>query len=171
MEAPREVMQVVQFIGRIERAQLGGLRHGQHFRLGEVQVAATRHAALYLLRVHLGVRAAHEQHLGAVGIEFRGAAFISFDVCEFVADDTVIGLAHAGEREGIRRSAVEGKENIAIDLEEPADQVAGLLGPAILAVARGITRVRLLKRLPGFGRDTRAIVTCESVMYGHISLL
>jgi hypothetical protein len=62
-----------------------------------MKVRALLHHALDAGRINLAVRAGHEQHFGAVGKEFRRAAFVSLNVGGLVTEDAVIRLAHGSE--------------------------------------------------------------------------
>jgi hypothetical protein len=45
------------------------------------------------LQVHLAVLARDQEDFGAVAVKLGGAAFIRFDMRQFVANDTVVGTA------------------------------------------------------------------------------
>ncbi len=81
-----------------------------------------------------------QQQLGAVGKELGGAAFIGFDVGQFVTDDAVIALAERGQGQRVGRRAVEDEKHLAIRLEQFAQRVGRAL------------RSRDRRRRPGHGR-------------------
>ena len=74
------------------------------------------------------------EDLGAVGEELGRAALVGLDVGGLVAEDGVVALAQRGERQRVGRGAVEDEEDLAVGLEELAQQVGGPGGPGVVAV-------------------------------------
>ena len=83
----------LEFFGLVDAADFSGLSEGHNPRLGVVNVLTLERHFTDRFRGQLAACAAGGQQLGAVGKEFRRAAFISFDVSRFRADDTVVTLA------------------------------------------------------------------------------
>jgi hypothetical protein len=147
--------------GTVDGADLGGLRQRHHARLGEVDVAAPRDRLEHGLGRELAALAADGQQLGAVGEEFRPAAFVRLDVRQLVADHAVVALAQRGQRQRVGDGAVEDEIDVAIGLEQRAQAVGDAPRPVVLAVAGGIAGIGGEQGLQGFGADARAVVAGE----------
>lgn len=102
-----------------------------------------------------------EEDLGAVGEEFGRAAFVGLHMGDVRAQNAVVGLAERGEGKGVGGGAVEGEEDFAVGLEEVAEEVGGLLGPLVIAVAALVGGVGLFHGLPGLGADAGVVVAGE----------
>lgn len=95
-----------------------------------------------------------------------GAAFVGFRMSEFVAQDAVIRLTHRRQRQRVGGSAVEREEDFAVDLEQVTQQVRGFRSPLVIAVSGSVALIRAGHCLPGFGADSRIIVTGKVTMAG-----
>jgi hypothetical protein len=80
---------------------------------------------------------------------------------EFMAENAVIRLAKGGQRQGVGRSAVENKENLALGFEDIADEVSGFGGPGIIAIAADMAAIGLKHLSPSLRADAGVIVTGE----------
>ncbi len=119
---------------RVHGANLGRLRQRHHLGLGIVNVRAARHQRFHRIGRELAVGARRGQQLGAVGEKLRAATLVGLDMRQFMADHRMVGLAQRGQRQRVRRGAVEDEEHFAIGLEQVADPVADFLRPRIVAI-------------------------------------
>ncbi len=159
------------FCQRIDLTRLGRLGDRHDLWLGIVDIAATGRQRPYIFGKKLGVIGAGHQQFGAVGKEFRRAAFIGLDMGKRRTDDAVIGLAERGERQRIGGCAVEGKEHLALRTEQGTEAVRSAVGPFIVAISRNRTRIGLLHHIPDFGTDTGIIITGKLLGHGRESFL
>ena len=154
----------------VERADLRRLRDGDHGGLGIMDVRAPFHRLLDARGRQPAVLARELEQLGAVAEELRRAALIGLDVGHAVAEDAVVALCGMGERERVRRGAVEDEEHLARRLEDLADRVRRPAGPLVVAVGGDMMGVGFGEGGPSFGRDAGVVVGGEmSVGHGILS--
>ncbi|MCY1179916.1 hypothetical protein D9M73_203350 [compost metagenome] len=106
------------------------------------------------IRRQLAVFGAGDQQLGAVGEEFRCAAFVGFDVGGFRADHAVVTLAQRRQGQRVGGGAVEGEEHFAVGFEQFAKVLRGARGPLVITVGAVVTLIGFFHRGPGFRADT-----------------
>ena len=123
-----------------------------------MDVGALVHGVFDGLGFDFPVRAWQQQDLGAVGKELGRAALGGLDVRQLVAEDAVVRLAERGQRKRIGRGAVEDEEHLAVGLEYVADQVGGLSGPGVVAIADFVALVGLGHGGEGFRANAGIIV-------------
>ena len=117
----------------------------------------------HLRQVELPVGARDRKKLRAAGEKFRSAAFVRFDVRLLVANDAVIRPAKLCERQRVRRRSVEDEKHFAIGLEDLAHPLGDAPGPFVIAIGRGLFRVRFGESGPGFRANRRGVVALEFV--------
>ena len=89
--------QCFQFIHRVAGTHFGGLSDTDHLGFGVVHVGAAPNHGFYRVGLDLTIGAFDQLHLGAIGKELRGPAFIPFHMGEVMAEDAVVGLAHGSQ--------------------------------------------------------------------------
>ncbi len=149
------------FVDGIDGAEFGSLGEADGAGFGVVDIVASADGLFDASGVEFAVGAGDEEDLGAVGEELWGAALVGFDMGHFVAEDAVVGLAGGGEGEGVGGGAVEDEEHFAIGFEEVAEEVGGLLGPGVVAVAMGVAGVGGEHGLPGLRADPGVVIAGE----------
>ncbi len=120
----------------------------------------------------LSIGAAREEKLRSVGKEFRRAAFVRFDMGDFVADHAVIALAKMRYCQCVCRGAGEAKENLAsIGFEKLPQKIGSARGPGVVPVARHVPGcVSGEKTCPGLRANAGLIVAGELMDDGHRNL-
>ena len=78
---------------------------------------------------------------------------------QFVADDTVVGLAQVGQRQGVGGGAIEDEEHLTLGLEQLTEAVGDLLCPAVIAVGEIVITIGLHHVRHRLGTDTGRVVT------------
>src|SRR5438045_9631393 len=76
-----------------------------------------------------------------------------------MTNDVVMRLTKLGERERVCRRAVKDKVNVAIGLEQVADELAGACGPLVVAIRQCGINVRRFQHCPGFRANPGGVVT------------
>ena len=99
--------------------------------------------------------------LGAIGKELGSPAFIRLYVGGLTADDGVIRLAKGSEHQGIGRSAVKGKENLAVGFKQLPEGISRGRSPGVVPVARDVAVIGGFHGRPGLRADAGIIVACE----------
>ncbi len=148
----------LELVGAVHAADFGGLGNGDHARLGVVDVLALECNFADRLRGQLAVFTARGEQLGAVGEEFRRAAFVGLDVGRLGADDAVVALAQRRQGQGVGGGAVEGEEHLAVGFEQLAEMVGGAGRPLVVAVGALVALVSLFHGGPGFRADAGIVV-------------
>ncbi|MCY1405739.1 hypothetical protein D9M71_209840 [compost metagenome] len=156
------------FVRGVDAADFGGLGQGHHTGFRVVDVLALERDLADRFRGQLAVFSTGDQQFGAVGEEFRGAAFVGFDVGGFRADHAVVTLAQRRQRQRVGGGAVEGEKHFAVGFEQFAESVGGAGGPLVVAVCALVAVVGLFHGRPGFRADTGIVVAGELLaLVGH----
>src|SRR2546425_4239475 len=133
------------FFTRINRSQLSRLGNGDRARLVRMQLGLARDDCVRLIDVDLPFGPANHEQLGAFREKFWRAAFVGLDVCMFMTNDAVKGLAKLSEGERIRGRTAKNKVNLAIGLEDFADTFADTRSPSVISVRCYLIGIRFLQ--------------------------
>ena len=90
--------------------------------------------------------------------ELGRAAFVGFDVGDFVAKNAMVGLAKGSQGERVGRGPVENEKDFALGFEDLANQVGRIFGPAVVAVAQRVARIGFSQSRPGLRTNPGIIV-------------
>ena len=145
----------------VDRAHLRRLGQAESLGLGVVDITALGDQVLDALRGEFAIRPIAQKQLGAIGGIFWPAAFIRFDVCQFVADHAVEGLTDGGQCQGVGGGTIEYEVDIAVGIEQLAQTIGRAGGPDILAVGGLVHPVRLRHGRPGLGADSTVVIAGE----------
>lgn len=150
-----------EFVGRVDGADFSGVGNADGAGFWKMDVGAAGDGAFDGCGIDFAVVAGEKEDLHAVGEKLGRAAFVGFDMGEFMAEDAVIGLAEGGQGQGVRGGAVEDEEDFALSFENFAQGVGGFGGPLVIAVTDGVAGVGFGESGPGFRADAGVVVAGE----------
>jgi hypothetical protein len=161
---PRDGGEPPDLVERIGRAAFGDLRDAKRAWLCAMDAPVLRLGQLpgQVGRVDPAVHLVDERQFRAAGEELRRGAFVLLDMGDAAAEDAVIGLHEAGERQRIRRGAGGDEGDLGIGrLEEIADRGDRGIGHRVVAVGHGRALVGAHHRLHHLGMGGPRVVGGE----------
>src|SRR5581483_4477177 len=156
----RVLADVADLGGIVERAEFRRLRDGDDARLGVMFFRRCVCERLQQLDRELSVFAFDRQNFAA-GETFQGSAFVRLQMRGRRADDRLVRLRQATERDDVGARAVKREIHVCGITENLAKARTRSLRIRIASVADGIAVIRAYDRIEDLGRYRRVVVAGE----------